>query len=69
MVSSGSTAATGVLPVDYRAGRTPFRTVRTTWHRSGESRMAIRGGLPWSDMFPAGIAGYRKSYIAAEPTR
>ncbi len=69
MVGSGSTAAMRALPTDDRAGRTPFRTVQGSWDQVDESRTAIRGGHPGSDMFPVGSAGYRKSYIAAEPTR
>jgi len=69
MVSSGSAVAMRVLPTDYRAGRTPFRTVQASRDQVDESRTAIRGGHPGSDMFPVGSAGYRKSYIAAESTR
>ena len=69
MVGSGSTAAMRALPTDDRAGRTPFRTVQASRDQVDESRTAIRGGHPGSDKFPVGSAGYRKSYIAAEPTR
>jgi len=69
MVGSGSTAAMRALPTGDRAGRTPFRTVRASSDQVDESRTAIRGGHPGSDMSPAGSAGYRKSYIAGEPSR
>jgi hypothetical protein len=69
MVSSGSTVATIVLPTDYRAGRTPFRTVRASRHQVDESRTAVRGGHPGLDMLAVGRPRYQKSYIAAEPTR
>jgi len=69
MVGSGSTAAKRALPVDYRAGRTPFRTVQASWDQVDEGRTAIRGGRPGSDSFPVGGVGYRKSYIAGEPAR
>jgi hypothetical protein len=69
MVGSGSTAAMRILPTDYRAGRPSFRTVQASRDQVDESRAAIRGGRPGSDKSPVGSAGYRKSYIAAEPTR
>jgi hypothetical protein len=69
MVGSGSTAAMRALPTDDRAGRTPFRTVQASWDQVDESRTAIRGGLPESDIVPASNSAYRKSYIAGEPSR
>jgi hypothetical protein len=69
MVGAGSTAAKRALPTDFRAGRTPFRTVQASWDQIDEGRMAIRGGHPGSDSSPVGGVGYRKSYIAGEPTR
>ena len=69
MVGPGSTAPKRAIPADYRAGRTPFRTVQASWDQVDEGRTAIRGGRPGSDSFPVGRVGYRKSYIAGEPTR
>ena len=69
MVGSGSTAAMRALPTDDRAGRTPFRTVRGSSDQVDENRMAIRGGLPGSDIVPASTSAYRKSYIAGESSR
>jgi hypothetical protein len=69
MVGSGSTAAMRALPTDDRAGRTPFRTVQASWDQVEEAHTEIRGGRPGSDSSPVGGVGYRKSYIAGEPTR
>jgi hypothetical protein len=69
MVGSGSTAAMRALPTDDRAGRTPFRTVQASWDQVDENRTSMRGGRPGSDIVPASNSAYRKSYIAAEPSR
>ena len=69
MVGSGSAAAMRAFPTVDRAGRTPFRTVQASSDQVDESRAAIRGGLPGSDIVPASSSAYRKSYIAGESSR
>jgi hypothetical protein len=69
MVGSGSAAAKKALPTDYRAGRTPFCTVQASWDQVEEAHTEIRGDRPGSDSSPVDRVGYRKSYIAGEPTR
>ena len=69
MVGSGDAGSVGVLPTDSRSDRTPFCTLQATSDQVDVSQAVVRGGHPGSGVLPAGIAGYRKSYIAAEPTR
>ena len=69
MVSSGSAVAMRVLPTDCRAGRTPFCTLQATSVQVDVSQAVVRGSHPGMGILPVGRAGYRKSYIAAEPTR
>jgi hypothetical protein len=69
MVGSGDTGSVGVLPTDSRSDRTPFCTLQATSDQVDVSQAVVRGSHPGTAVLPAGIAGYRKSYIAAEPTR
>jgi hypothetical protein len=69
MAGSGNTVAMGALPAKSRSGRAPFCTVRASWDRVDVSQMVIRGRRPGLVFFSADGAGYRKSYIAAEPAR
>ena len=69
MVDSGSAAAKKALPTDYRAGRTPFCTLQATSDQVDVSQAVVRGRHPGTGILPADRAGYRKSYIAVEPTR
>ena len=69
MVGSGDTGSVGVLPMDSRSDRTPFRTLQATSDQVDVSQAVVRGSHPGTGILPAGRAGYRKSYIAAEPTR
>ena len=69
MVGSGDTGSVGVLSTHFRRDRTPFCTLQATSDRVDVSQAVVRGGHPGTGILPAGRAGYRKSYIAAEPTR
>jgi len=69
MVGSGDTGSMGVLSTDFRRDRTPFCTLQATSDQVDVSQAVVRGSHPGMGILPAGSAGYRKSYIAAEPTR
>ena len=69
MVGSGDTGSVGVLSTDFRRDRTPFCTLQATSDQVDVSQAVVRGGHQETGILPAGRAGYRKSYIAAEPTR
>jgi len=69
MVGSGDTGSVGVLSTDFRRDRTPFCTLQATSGQVDVSQAVVRGSHPGMGILPAGSAGYRKSYIAAEPTR
>jgi hypothetical protein len=69
MVGSGDTGSVGVLSTDSRSDRTPFCTLQATSDQVDVSQAVVRGSHPGMSIRPAGRAGYRKSYIAAEPTR
>ena len=69
MVGSGDTGSVGVLPTDSRSDRTPFCTLQATSDQVDVSQAVVRGSHPGSGVLPAGIAGYRKSYIAGESSR
>jgi len=69
MVGSGDTGSVGVLSTDSRSDRTPFCTVQASNDQVDVSQAVVRGSHPGTAILAAGRAGYRKSYIAAEPTR
>ena len=69
MVGSGDTSSVGVLPTDSHSDRTPFCTLQATSDQVDVSQPVVRCSHPGTGILPAGRAGYRKSYIAAEPTR
>jgi hypothetical protein len=69
MVGSGDTGSVGVLSTDFRRNRTPFCTLQATSDQVDVSQAVVRGSHSGMGILPAGSAGYRKSYIAAEPTR
>jgi hypothetical protein len=69
MVGSGDTGSVGVLSTDFRRDRTPFCTLQATSDQVDVSQAVVRGSHPGMGILLAGRAGYRKSYIAAEPTR
>ena len=69
MVGSGDTGSVGVMPTDFRRDRTPFCTLQATSDQVDVSQAVVRGSHPGMGILLAGRAGYRKSYIAAEPTR
>ena len=69
MVGSGDTGSVGVLPTDSRHDRTPFCTLQASSDQVDVSQAVVRGRHPGAATLAAGCAGYRKSYIAAEPTR
>ena len=69
MVGSGGTGSAGVLSTDFRRDRTPFCTLQATSDQVDVSQAVVRGSHPGMGILPVGRAGYRKSYIAAEPTR
>jgi hypothetical protein len=43
--------------------------MRASSDQVDDSRTAIRGGLPGSDIVPASSSAHRKSYIAGESSR
>jgi hypothetical protein len=69
MVGSGDTGSVGVSPTDSRRDRTPFCTLQATSDQVDVNQAVVRDSHPGTGILPAGRAGYRKSYIAAEPTR
>ena len=69
MVGSGDTGSVRVLPTVSRSDRTPFCTVQASSDQVDVSQAVVRGSRPGMGILPVGRAGYRKSYIAAEPTR
>jgi len=69
MVGSGDTGSVGVLPTDSRSDRTPFCTLQATSDQVDVSQAVVRDSHPGMGILSADRAGYRKSYIAAEPTR
>ena len=69
MVGSGDTGSVGVLSTDFRRVRTPFCTLQATSVQVDVSQAVVRGSHPGMGILLVGRAGYRKSYIAAEPTR
>jgi hypothetical protein len=69
MVGSGDTGSVGVSPTDSRGDCTPFRTLQASSDQVDVSQAVVRGSHRRTGILPVGRAGYRKSYIAAEPTR
>ena len=69
MVGSGDTGSVGVLSTDSRSDRTPFCTLQATSDQVDVSQAVVRGSHPGTAIVAADHGGYRKSYIAAEPTR
>jgi len=69
MVGSGDTGSVGVLSTDFRRVRTPFCTLQATSDQVDVSQAVVRGSHPGMGILLVGRAGYRKSYIAVEPTR
>lgn len=69
MVGLGDTGSVGVLPTDSRSDRTPFCTLQASSDQVDVIQTVVRGSHPGTAIAAADHAGYRKSYIAAGPTR